>query len=198
MNVEQDDIARRAASLLQKEPNLAVNDAVTQATAHLGLPRDTPPPSAALVRRHAQALAMAQLGQHGYAQQRYERLVAIIDLIRQLEHNFPRARLVLVGRASEGHFDADPHVHIRFIADTPIHLIADALVRAHLPDPEIQTFASRVGVLEQLHSAFDFAPLTITRCPPQQLTHAHLDLQTGKPIAQRTLLQLEQLLTGEK
>ncbi|MSR34612.1 MAG: hypothetical protein EXS12_07445 [Phycisphaerales bacterium] len=192
---EQDEIARRAASLLQKDSNIDINEAVLQAKLHLGLPRDTPPPSTTLVRRHAQALAMARLGQEGYAQQRYERLVTIIDFIRQLEHEFPRARLALVGRASEGHFDADPHVRIRFVADTPIHLIADVLVRAHLPDPEIKTFASRVGVLEQLHSAFDFAPLTITRCPPLQLTHAHLDLQTGKPLAQRTLLQLEQLLT---
>ncbi len=195
MNDHQDDIARRAASLLRKEPFLAVIDAISQATAHLGLPRATPAPSKALVRRHAQALAMTQLGQEGYEQQRYERLVTIIDFMRQLEHDFPRAQLALVGRASEGHFDADAHVYIRFVADTPIHLIADAVVRAHLPEPEIKTFAARVGVLEQLHSAFDFAPLTITRCPPRQLTQAHLDLQTGKPIAQRTVIQLEQLLT---
>ena len=194
MNDHQDDIARRAASLLQKDPNLAVIDAISQAVAHLGLPRETPTPSMALVRKHAQALAMEQLGQQGYEQQRYQRLVCIIDFIRQLEHEFPHAKISVVGRSCEGHFDADPHVHIRFVHDTPIHLIADAVERARLPEPEIKTFVSRVGVLEQIHSAFDFAPLTITRCPPRQLTHAHLHLQTGKPIAQRTLMQLEQLL----
>ena len=194
MNDHQDDIARRAASLLQKDPNLAVIEAVSQAVAHLGLPRETPTPSMALVRKHAQALAMEQLGQQGYEQQRYQRLVLIIDFMRQLEHEFPHAKISVVGRSCDGHFDADPHVHIRFVYDTPIHLIADAVERARLPEPEIKTFVSRVGVLEQIHSAFDFAPLTITRCPPRQLTHAHLDLKTGKPIAQRTLLQLEQLL----
>ena len=194
MNDHQDDIARRAASLLQKDPNLAVTDAISQAVAHLGLPRSTLAPSKALVRRHAQALAMQQLGQQGYEQQRYQRLVCIIDFIRQLEHEFPGAKISLVGRSCDSHFDADPHVHIRFVHDAPVYLIADAVERARLPEPEIKTFVSRVGVLEQIHSAFDFAPLTITRCPPRQLTHAHLHLQTGKPIAQRTLLQLEQLL----
>ena len=189
MNDHQDDIARRAASLLQKDPNLAVTDAISQAVAHLGLPRSTLAPSKALVRKHAQALAMEQLGQQGYEQQRYQRLVCIIDFIRQLEHEFPGAKISLVGRSCDGHFDADPHVHIRFVHDTPVHLIADAVERARLPEPEIKTFVSRVGVLEQIHSAFDFAPLTITRCPPRQLTHAHLHLQTGKPITQRTLLQ---------
>ena len=194
MNDHQDDIARRAASLLQKDPNLAVTDAISQAVAHLGLPRSTLAPSKALVRKHAQALAMEQLGQQGYEQQRYQRLVCIIDFIRQLEHEFPGAKMSLVGRSCDGQFDADPHVHIRFVHDAPVHLIADAVERARLPEPEIKTFVSRVGVLEQIHSAFDFAPLTITRCPPRQLTHAHLHLQTGKPITQRTLLQLEQLL----
>ncbi len=194
MNDHQDDIARRAASLLQKDPNLAVTDAISQAVAHLGLPRSTLAPSKALVRKHAQALAMEQLGQQGYEQQRYQRLVCIIDFIRQLEHEFPGAKISLVGRSCDGQFDADPHVHIRFVHDAPVHLIADAVERARLPEPEIKTFVSRVGVLEQIHSAFDFAPLTITRCPPRQLTHAHLHLQTGKPITQRTLLQLEQLL----
>lgn len=194
MNDHQDDIARRAASLLQKDPNLAVTDAISQAVAHLGLPRSTLAPSKALVRKHAQALAMEQLGQQGYEQQRYQRLVCIIDFIRQLEHEFPGAKISLVGRSCDGHFDADPHVHIRFVHDAPVYLIADAVERARLPEPEIKTFVSRVGVLEQIHSAFDFAPLTITRCPPRQLTHAHLHLQTGKPITQRTLLQLEQLL----
>ena len=194
MNDHQDDIARRAVSLLQKDPNLAVTDAISQAVAHLGLPRSTLAPSKALVRKHAQALAMEQLGQQGYEQQRYQRLVCIIDFIRQLEHEFPGAKISLVGRSCDGHFDADPHVHIRFVHDAPVYLIADAVERARLPEPEIKTFVSRVGVLEQIHSAFDFAPLTITRCPPRQLTHAHLHLQTGKPIAQRTLLQLEQLL----
>ncbi len=194
MNDHQDDIARRAASLLQKDPNIAVIEAISQAVAHLGLPRSTLAPSKALVRKHAQALAMEQLGQQGYEQQRYQRLVCIIDFIRQLEHEFPGAKISLVGRSCDGQFDADPHVHIRFVHDAPVHLIADAVERARLPEPEIKTFVSRVGVLEQIHSAFDFAPLTITRCPPRQLTHAHLHLQTGKPITQRTLLQLEQLL----
>jgi len=194
VNDHQDDIARRAASLLQKDPNLAVTDAISQAVAHLGLPRSTLAPSKALVRKHAQALAMEQLGQQGYEQQRYQRLVCIIDFIRQLEHEFPGAKISLVGRSCDGHFDADPYVHIRFVHDAPVYLIADAVERARLPEPEIKTFVSRVGVLEQIHSAFDFAPLTITRCPPRQLTHAHLHLQTGKPITQCTLLQLEQLL----
>ncbi|MCE9618658.1 MAG: hypothetical protein K8R92_01965 [Planctomycetes bacterium] len=190
----QDEIARRAAGMMAQDQNIPVKDAIAQAIDRMGLSRSVTPPSVDRVRLHAEGLARESLGDQGYEDRRYQRMVAIIDLIRRLERDFPGARVALIGRACDGHFDADPQVHLRFVGEAPIHRIADALVRGGFPEPEVRSLASRVGMLDQVHSAFEFAPLTLTRCPPKQLTHPGLDLRHGRPIQQKTLLQLEEML----
>lgn len=195
MDRHADQIAREAARLLEAGRADGIDAAIKAAASSIGDGGDQPLPSHAAVRRHARSMAMQALGESGYLARRAEFLSIAEELLAGLEYELPDAKVVLAGRAAAGHFDADPHLHVRVGSDLSITQIAASLVSLGYEEPAFATAESRRGRLDQLRFAEGGLPITVTRLPPSFDAADPVDLFTGAPVEIATVEGLRRLRT---
>lgn len=197
MNSQTDQIAREAARLISTKRVEGVEPAIRAAIDALDA-HDAPPPSHARVRQHAQAMSMQLLGDAEYVANRRNIWIIAEELMSSLEFAMPDAASMLAGRAAAGHFDADPHLHLRLHTDAPIGEIARHIVEHEYEEPRFVTAETRLGRMDQLQFTEQGIPITITRCPTavghQDRASASTDLFTGRPIEAISLQELRRSL----
>jgi len=188
---QQDEIARKAAALLHTGKEAVVRDAVERAADRLGY-AETPRPSTGLVRKHARAIAMQELGDAGYAEAIRDVWRVAEDLMTALAVALPDDSTLLVGRAARGQIDAGVTLNIRLYTDTPIGVIANALVEIGYGEPVIETVDTRFGRANRLRFTEHGHDIILTRCLKRWRGESNLNLFTGKYIESLTLTALRQ------
>ncbi len=192
----RDRIAQRAAAHLFHRREREMEPAVARAARELAAPAWVPRPSAALVRRHAQAMAEEALGGAWYRVAAAARLWHARRAMEALEAALA-APTLLVGRAARGHTDADATLHVRVYTREPVARIAQALVDAGLPEPELRTVETRHGRANQMRFVLPDALLVVQRCLPEWWRERGSDLVTGRATATRTLTDLLRETDGD-
>lgn len=159
---ERDRIARRAAGYLHAREVASAAEAIAKAARELHVRSEGELPSQALVRKHAQGMAMQALGLEGYEAAVRAHLERAADVMYVLEEAFG-AVPELVGRAARGHLDGDPVVHIHVQTKAPIGKIAQVLVDAGYAEPELRTVELASGRANQLRFVEDGTMFVVTR-----------------------------------
>lgn len=198
---ERDEsIARDAARRLNDNRASDIGDAVRQAAAHHD--GDSPVrglPSAKRIRQHAQFMAMQNMGEQAYRERTRSWLELAEDVMTTIEQALPDSITMLVGRAAEGHFDGDPALHVRMLAEHTIGEIAEAMTTFgyELHDATFPTMESRYGRLSQLQWLdAGGIKVTLTRCHNRHVFDDHRDLHTGKPVPRLSLSELRARLNS--
>lgn len=185
-----DRIAQRAAQHLVAHAERSLDRAVARAATELEAPRGTHMPAAALVRRHAQGIEMEALGQRWYEAAAAARLQHAVRAMEQLERALG-APTLLAGRAAKGYTDGDATLHVRVYTKASVAEMADALVGHGFPEPVIRTVETRKGRANELRFDLPDATVAVLRCLPDWRRDSGTDLVTGRPIATRTLEDLQ-------
>jgi len=144
---------------------------------------DTRGLTAGRVRRHVEAMTMAQLGAGGNLERRAAILEIGEEIMTLLEHGLESATTLLVGRAAKGLLDGDVTLHIRVYCTAPIGVVAGLLVDAGHEEPRFVTARTRHGRLDRIEFSDGAVAIVITRCAPTLRTTAERDLHSGRPIA---------------
>jgi hypothetical protein len=193
---DSDAIARDAARLLSLGRAADLDDAIRLARQSTGEEGKAGHPTRLQVRRHAQAMSLAAMGEEAYRARCCAWLALAEDIMTAIEQAFPFSRTLLVGRAAEGHFDADPAIHIRIATEESTSGLAQALALYGYDDVDFAftTLESRAGRLSQIEWVEDDARIVLTRCPQSSVFESTSDLVTGKARARLTLNGLRTLL----
>lgn len=184
---DQDRIAVQAAMLLSAGAVSHISQAIRSAAEALGLSAGQMP-SAASVRKHAQALALQAMGDQQYVQSRLAILRIAEELMTALEQRGVES--LLIGRAAAGHLDGDVKLHLRLLADAPVSELAQDLVDFGYDEPRIETVETMYGRLNRMLLQEDGIPIVLMRCPPSLNIDSRQDAFTGKSIVSMTLAQL--------
>lgn len=163
--------------------------AIARAALELEAPAGTRMPSAALVRQHAQGIAMEALGERWYRAASRARVGHARRAMEVLEGRLG-APTLLVGRGAEGLTDADATLHVRVSTRATVAAIAQALVDAGFPEPELRTVETRHGRANELRFILPDALLVVLRCMPEWRHERGANLFTGRDVATRTLDEL--------
>lgn len=190
-----DLIAREAARLIQAGDYDDIDDAINAAAGRLGHGRARQP-SRALVRKHAQGMAMQALGSAAYDQQRITMWRIAEELMTMLEHALPPCSTILAGRAAAGYFDAGVKIHIRLFSDRDVTHIARLLIDHGYGEPQFLTAETRQGRVSQIALEEMGFEIVISRCPSAMIAPSDIDLFTGKPIETLDLSALRELLAS--
>jgi hypothetical protein len=176
-----DRIARQAARLIGTGQVAAVADAIRTAADLLGL-RDAPLPTHGLVRRHVQGMSMQAMGAEAYDKSVRAVWRLADELMSTIEQIAPGSRPLLVGRAVKGHVDVDARVNVRIHTRVPTHQLVAALVDYGYPEPAFDTADTRFGRFDRVRFEEAGCAVVVTRCLPETIDHAGVDLFTGRPL----------------
>jgi hypothetical protein len=159
---DRDRIARRAAAYLHAREVASAAEAIAKAAREMHVRSEGELPSQALVRKHAQGMAMQELGQAGYEAAVRAHLQRAAEVMYVLEEAFG-VEPQLMGRAARGHVDGDPVVHIHVRTKAPVGKIAQALVDAGYEEPEFRTIETESGRANQLRFTDEGTTFLLTR-----------------------------------
>ncbi len=189
-----DEIAQRAARLLGSHRARDIDEAIRMAAEALGHERAVLP-GHGRVREHARAMALAALGEAGYAESVRKVWEAAERLMTVLVESMSDARVLLVGRAAAGQIDGGVTVHVRLYTETDIGEVARTLVNFGYGEPEFETAETRLGRLSRLRLEDEGIELVITRCLPHMAGGVEADLFTGRPIETAELEEVRRKLS---
>ena len=188
-----DQIAREAARLIETGRAESIDAAIHAAADALNL-QDVPLPGRGRVRKHAQAMSMQALGDVGYAESVRNVWEIAEQLMTALDQAMPDAPTLLVGRAAKGQIDAGVTIHIRIYTKSPIAEIAQALADFDYDEPTFETAQTTSGRLNRLRLTEEGIEIVLTRCLPEMIKDAQVDLFKGQPIETVTLEELREML----
>jgi hypothetical protein len=112
------------------------------------------------------------------------------ELMATIEQIAPGSRPALVGRAAKGHVDAGARLNVRLHTRMPIDCIAAALVDYGYPEPGFDTADTRFGRFDRLRFEEAGCEVVVTRCLPELIDRAGVDLFTGQPLPSLSADQL--------
>ncbi|MEE8153927.1 MAG: hypothetical protein V3T53_03085 [Phycisphaerales bacterium] len=188
-----DQIAHEAARLIETGQAESVDDAI-HAAAHALRCHDAPLPGPGRVRQHVQAMSMQAMGDEGYAESVRNVWEIAEQLMTMLEQGLPDAPTLLVGRAAKGQIDAGVTIHIRLYTKSSIGEIAQMLGDFDYDEPAFETAETKLGRLDRLRFMEEGIEIVLTRCLPEMLKDAQLDLFKGHAIETATLDDLRERL----
>ncbi len=188
-----DEIAREAARLIQTGRAADIPDAMRRAVTSLGYDRARLPGSGR-IRKHAQAMSMAAMGDAAYRELRLKVWRIAEQVMTVFEHIMPEAHSLLVGRAAEGLIDAGVVVHIRLHTKRTDVEIAQALIEFGYDEPAFGSVETRHGRLQQVRFMEDGQQIVLTRCTPDLAEDRGTDLVTGRAIEALTLGELRRVI----
>ncbi len=191
---KSDVIAREAARLLHNGNAGSVDEAIHNAAEALGAGNGDSRPGRGRVRKHAQAMAMQELGDLGYAESVRRVLETAERFMTALEESLTDVRTVLAGRAAEAHIDGGVTLYVRAYTTSPINELAQLLVDLGYDEPGFETAETRHGRLDRMTLEDDGLEIVLTRCPPQLESEAKKDLFSGQRIATLTLEELRRMI----
>jgi hypothetical protein len=184
-----DRIAQLAAAILADHKATTAAEAIAAAAGQIGVDARAVRPTPALVRRHAQGLAMERMGESTYrasVRQRMEHAASVMEAL-ELQLN---ATTILAGRGARWQVDADPTLHIRVYTRHSMERIAQVLLAQHFTQMESATMNTRFGPANQWRAVHLDTTYVVTRCLPEWKRLAHQDLATTRAISTRTFDQL--------
>jgi len=184
-----DEVAREAARLVEAGHEATVRGAILAATRILDA-WDVPRPSVGRVREHARSMALEEQGVEGYVESILELWSIAEEVMAVLEHALPDVETALVGRSARGQIDAGVVLRIRAYTDHPIGELAAALVEHGFEEPEFETLATRVGLLDQIRFLAEGEEVAVIRVPRSAAIDPRTDLVTGR---RTDFLDLERL-----
>jgi len=192
---ETDEIAREAARMLRTGAAAGVTEAIQRAAQALRLD-GVRLPGTGLVRRHAQAMAMQELGEPGYARS-VKKVLSIAEQVMTAIEPMPgEPRTELAGRAAAGQIDGDVALHIRVYTSRAIEDIASELRVAGYDDAAFSTLESRHGRLSQATIMENDVRIVLTRCPRGVVREPTRDLVTGKRVVIAELDAVRRMVAG--
>ncbi|TVQ58105.1 MAG: hypothetical protein EA377_00365 [Phycisphaerales bacterium] len=194
--VQQDAVAREAARLIETGSVESIGSALRQAAERLKYPADQPLPGHGRVRKHAQMMAMQELGDDGY--RAYTRGVLTIaeEVMTALETAFPDLRAHLVGRAADAKVDAGVTLYIRASTDESTGVMAELLVQFGYEEPTFDTAETAYGRFSRLRFEDDGQPVVITRCPPNARVPMDVDLYSQRSMPALDLVGVRRLISA--
>ncbi len=190
---QTDQIAREAARLIETGGAESIDAAIHAAASALNL-QDVPLPGQGRVRKHAQAMSMQALGDAGYAESVRNVWEIAEQLMTALEQAMPDEPTLLVGRAAKGQIDAGVTIHLRIYTKSQIAEIGQVLVDFGYNEPTFETVDATVGRLNRIRLTEDGLEIVLTRCLPEMIKDAQVDLFKGEPIETVTLGELREML----
>ncbi len=190
---QTDQIAREAARLIETGGAESIDAAIHAAASALKL-QDVPLPGRGRVRKHAQAMSMQALGDEGYAESVRNVWEIAEQLMTALEQAMPDEPTLLVGRAAKGQIDAGVTIHIRIYTKSQIAEIGQMLVDFGYDEPTFETADATMGRLNRIRLMEDGIEIVLTRCLPEMIKDAQVDLFRGQPIETATLEELRDML----
>jgi len=190
---QTDQIAREAARLIETGGAESIDAAIHAAASALNL-QDVPLPGRGRVRKHAQAMSMQALGDEGYTESVRNVWEIAEQLMTALEQAMPDEPTLLVGRAAKGQIDAGVTIHIRIYTKSQIAEIGQMLVDFGYDEPAFETADATVGRLNRIRLVEEGIEIVLTRCLPEMLKDAQVDLFKGQPIETVTLEELRDML----
>lgn len=191
-DVTTDDLARRAARLIELGRAATVDDALRQVTESLDewTRSHVRAPSHGLVREHVRGYAMQSMGEQAY----HESVRGVWRVAEDVMTLFESHDPVLVGRAAKGQIDAGATTHIRIYTDEDVGELAQTLVEHEYEEPTFDTINTRWGRLNRLHLEEAGVQIIITRCRPQMRAEAAVNLHDGSRVEVLTLSRLRERL----
>ena len=192
-DLQTDQIAREAARLIETGRAESIDAAIHAAASALNL-QDVPLPGRGRVRKHAQAMSMQALGDVGYAESVRNVWEIAEQLMTALEQAMPDDPTLLVGRAAKGQIDAGVTIHLRIYTKSPIAEIAQALADFDYDEPTFETAQTSSGRLNRLRLTEEGIEIVLTRCLPEMIKDAQVDLFKGQRIETVTLEELREML----
>lgn len=192
-DLQTDQIAREAARLIETGRAESIDAAIHAAASALNL-QDVPLPGRGRVRKHAQAMSMQALGDVGYADSVRNVWEIAEQLMTALDQAMPDAPTLLVGRAAKGQIDAGVTIHIRIYTKSQIAEIAQALADFDYDEPTFETAQTTSGRLNRLRLTEEGIEIVLTRCLPEMIKDAQVDLFKGQPIETVTFEELREML----
>lgn len=192
-DLQTDQIAREAARLIETGRAESIDAAIHAAADALNL-QDAPLPGRGRVRKHAQAMSMQALGDVGYADSVRNVWEIAEQLMTALDQAMPDEPTLLVGRAAKGQIDAGVTIHIRIYTKSPIAEIAQALADFDYDEPTFETAQTTSGRLNRLRLTEEGIEIVLTRCLPEMIKDAQVDLFKGQAIETVTLEELREML----
>ena len=190
---QTDQIAREAARLIETGGAASIDAAIHAAASALNLD-DVPLPGKGRVRKHAQAMSMQALGDEGYADSVRNVWEIAEQVMTALEQAMPDDPTLLVGRAAKGQIDAGVTIHIRIYTKSQIAEIGQMLVDFGYDEPTFETVDVTVGRLNRIRLTEDGFEIVLTRCLPEMIKDAQVDLFKGQAIETVTLEELREML----
>ena len=190
---QTDQIAREAARLIETGGAESIDAAIHAAASALDL-QDVALPGRGRVRKHAQAMSMQALVDEGYAESVRNVWEIAEQLMTALEQAMPNDPTLLVGRAAKGQIDAGVTIHIRIYTKSQIAEIGQMLVDFGYDEPAFETADAAVGRLNRIRLTEDGIEIVLTRCLPEMIKDAQVDLFKGKAIETVTLKELREML----
>jgi len=188
-----DEIAREAARLLADGSVADVGDAIRAAVDRLGL-RGSPRPGHGRVRQHLQGLELQSSGDRAYAERVRSIWRAADELMTALETAVADAEPRLMGRGARGEFDGPVVLYVRIHTRRRIGEIAELLETYGYAAASFETADTRYGRFDRLRLMEPEAEFVITRCLPEMLCKARVDLFKRKPVAALTPAELRDRL----
>ncbi len=188
-----DRVAQLAAAFMAEHKAATVAEAIAAAAVQLGVDARAAMPTPALVRRHAQGLAMERMGDSAYRESVRQRMEHAASVMEALELHLS-ATTILAGRGARWQVDADPILHIRVYTRLSMERIAQVLLAQHLTHLESTTMNTRFGAANQWRAVHLDTTYVITRCLPEWKRQAHQDLATTRAISTCTLDELSRQL----
>ncbi|HWB19558.1 MAG TPA: hypothetical protein VG711_04590 [Phycisphaerales bacterium] len=189
-----DEIAQRAAAYLNSGREFDMHSAIIAAARDMRAEK-IPLPTAARVRKHAQAMRQQELGDAAYEADQRAMLASALEIMTLLENaSGETIRTELVGRAAVSTIDGDLIMHLRAYTKRSATELAKLLTDAGIGEPEFRTLDSCEGRFTQLVFLEDPVEFILTRIPPNAIRHPELDLTTGKPIARTDINRLAALI----
>lgn len=188
-----DTIAREAARLLETGRAGSISHAIRTAAEALGL-SGAPLPGTGRVRKHVQAMSMQALGDDCYAESIRAVWRVAEEIMTALEQGLPDAEPRLMGRGAKGQIDGGVVLYIRLHTRAAIGEVARALVEFGYDEPGFETADTRFGRFDRVRMDVDGQEVVITRCMPEMLYKAGVDLFHKRPVESLTLPELRDRL----
>ena len=192
-NEDRDDLARRAAMVLFRSPEVSFEAALAAARRDRGSSNPVSMPGRGLVHRHLEAMLQEALGQAGFEASRRKRLAGIIEVLDLLEYLAGPDAIDVAGRTAQGFLEGPLLVFTRLYGGAELASLAGELEASGIEEVACVTAHTRHGPLPRIIFSSDGIRFLVTRCP--RALHAQRDrsLFSDRVVAVRSLAGLRTL-----
>ena len=186
----REDLARRAALAMFRDPGLDVDAAISVARRGRATGKELTPPGRGLVHRHLEGLLQEALGMEAFEASRRERLVTIIEVLDLIDFLASPDAIEIAGRTARGYLEGPVLVFARLYEGCPLVSLAGKLEANGIEEVACATAHTRHGPLPRINFDSDGLRFSVTRCPRALQRDRDRSLFSDEPVAVVSLDEL--------